>query len=841
MAGMLVLPALDLSAQCTTSNATSCTCEIAGQTNCVLLPDLTISWHALQTYASGPSEYSQTASGNAARLRVSGSTPNIGRGPLEVRGVNNLGQRSFICGPDTFTVNQSQSNFTCSNGHEARQILYQRKYQKNGNAMSYTDVRTGTMTYHPTHGHYHVDDWTTMSLRLEQPGVSDPRQWPIVATGGKIGFCLMDLSTCSSSNGHCRTQQEYLQGTVLTNTSFGSHYGFGLGYGCSPDVQGISVGKTDIYSESLDGMWINLMPGLCNGNYWIVADVDPNNDFEEENEGNNWTAIPFALTQQTAANSGGSAGIQADGRLVMAPGTTRTLTATPGTAYLWSNGSTSRSIPVTAAGSYSCTVTAPCGSLLTPSVNVSILTPPAAPAVTHGTVYDAGSAQLSATGANIRWYDAASGGNLVGTGNSLSTPFITSTTTYYAEDRNVLPAETVNGGMAQNATGGAFNSSKHWQYFDAYQPFRLRSFKVRANSAGKRHFVLVDRVGTLIAEKYVILPIGWSTVVVDWDVPAGTNHRISAYDDNSEVVRDLWRNDAGVSYPFNLGSVGAITGCSQGPSFYYYLYDWEITIPEVVSVSPRTATVATVAPSLSLLPKVFMEGPFDAGAGEMRDDLRVSGLVPQAEPYSAMGLPAVNGGGETTTAGVLLASGSNAIVDWVRVELRQHDAPGTVLAVRHGLVQRDGDVVASDGVSPLRFPVPVGNYFVAVRHRNHLACMTASPLLLSAASTPIDFTLPATSTWGSTARKVIGAKAVLFAGNALFDQIIRYTGTSNDRDPILTRVGGVVPTATMAGYHPEDVNLDGIVRYSGAGNDRDPILVNIGGAVVTSTLNESLP
>ncbi|MFN9290423.1 MAG: lysyl oxidase family protein, partial [Planctomyces sp.] len=104
---------------------------------------------------------------------------------------------------------------------------------------------------------------------------------------------------------------------------------FGLGgqnYNCSPITQGISAGWEDVYSESLDGMWINIPPGTCNGSYWIVAQVDPQNNFLEEDENNNWTAIPFTLTQQAPANSGGTCGITADRDPVLCSGETVTLT-----------------------------------------------------------------------------------------------------------------------------------------------------------------------------------------------------------------------------------------------------------------------------------------------------------------------------------------------------------------------------------------------------------------------------------------------------------------------------------------------------------------------------------
>jgi hypothetical protein len=68
-----------------------------------------------------------------------------------------------------------------------------------------------------------------------------------------------------------------------------------------------------------------------------------------------------------------------------------------------------------------------------------------------------------------------------------------------------------------------------------------------------------------------------------------------------------------------------------------------------------------------------------------------------------------------------------------------------------------------------------------------------------------------------------------------------YTGQANDRDPILGAIGGTVPTNTVTGYVPHDVNLDGVVRYTGATNDRDLILQVVGGVVPTNTRSQQLP
>jgi len=250
------------------------------------------------------------------------------------------------------------------------------------------------------------------------------------------------------------------------------------------------------------------------------------------------------------------------------------------------------------------------------------------------------------------------------------------------------------------------------------------------------------------------------------------------------------------------------------------------------SFTPQTVSVA---------PRVLLEGPF-AGGGLMNDGLRSGGHLPLAQPYSGLGYTYINGGGsETTTAGVLSVTGSNAIVDWVIVELRNASTPATIVTSRAALLQRDGDVVGTDGASALVMNAPPGSYYVAVRHRNHLGIMTAAAQALSAAPLTINFTLAGTPTWGTDARKAISGTQVMWAGNVDFNTRLAYVGDPNDRDPILARIGGSVPTNTATGYFAEDVDMNGTVRYVGDPNDRDPILVNIGGSVPTNTRQQQLP
>ncbi|WP_276378624.1 T9SS type B sorting domain-containing protein [Flavobacterium sp. H4147] len=70
------------------------------------------------------------------------------------------------------------------------------------------------------------------------------------------------------------------------------------------------------------------------------------------------------------------------------------------------------------------------------AASTKITIPVVTPAANPSPVCDSGTFTFNATataGATISWYDAAVGGNLLGTGNSYTTPIINSTTTYYVD------------------------------------------------------------------------------------------------------------------------------------------------------------------------------------------------------------------------------------------------------------------------------------------------------------------------------------------------------------------------------------------------------------------------
>ena len=309
-------------AQCTTENSIGCECKDSDEIACDLLPDITVSWQwGIGDYEEfPPGEGLRSGEINypdnwfeitpeveaMGRIRVGARTPNIGSGPLNLRGADKDGYRWMICYDsgvaDTFSVYDPDWNEEsyCPDGSAPKHISIQRVYQKKADgSMGFYEVMVGTMEYHPTHGHMHFNEWTIMSLRIPDPNnMENPLEWEIVGDGAKVGFCVMDLGNCSSENAGCRDDESvYNEGTLLSQDDFPNYGLGGGGYGCSPVSQGISVGYNDTYGSYLDGMFLNIPLGTCNGDYAVVLEV-PQVMLEERLD-NNFTWFPVTLTQQT--------------------------------------------------------------------------------------------------------------------------------------------------------------------------------------------------------------------------------------------------------------------------------------------------------------------------------------------------------------------------------------------------------------------------------------------------------------------------------------------------------------------------------------------------------------
>jgi|GEM_PF-1204497 len=280
--------------------------------------------------------------------------------------------------------------------------------------------------------------------------------------------------------------------------------------------------------------------------------------------------------------------------------------------------------------------------------------------------------------------------------------------------------------------------------------------------------------------------------------------------------------------------------------------DYTVTVTDAnMCTSTATATVilgAVEDMKVHTWVKVFLQGPYVSAAGLMQDSLRAKGLIPLTEPYSGIsGFTHVGGGGETMDQGVLDVTGPDAVVDWVFLELRTANMPSQVVATRSALLQRDGDVVDTDGQSPVVFDKEAGTaYYIAVRHRNHLGVQVGDPVLYPVCEVvETNFTELAEEdsySYSGTndAQRFAGNKHQMWAGNGRVDFQLKYNGSVNDRNAILNIVGINTPSNIVSGYLLADYNMDGQVKYNGAANDRNVLLGNVGIGTPSNVLNDQM-
>lgn len=298
-------------------------------------------------------------------------------------------------------------------------------------------------------------------------------------------------------------------------------------------------------------------------------------------------------------------------------------------------------------------------------------------------------------------------------------------------------------------------------------------------------------------------------------------------------------------------------------------FQGDFLVPDLPQAPPQKNADASLCLGVKVRIKVYLQGPY-ASAGLMNDNLRTrngtvpdgsQSWIPTTQPYSSLS-GFTHTGTETCNASVFATptNAGDAIVDWVFIELRDKTTPSTIIETRAALLQKDGDVVETDGSNlDISFSnaISCGDYHIAVRHRNHLGARTNTVVPLGATSpgTTVDFTSTAfPNVYGTNALQTLtdGNKA-LYAGNVTQENVVslgsmttvstlRYSGNgiNNDRLPILSRVGTTNILATVNGYYSEDTNLNGVVVYSGNGSDRLIILSNVGTTNILATVTEQL-
>ncbi len=229
--------------------------------------------------------------------------------------------------------------------------------------------------------------------------------------------------------------------------------------------------------------------------------------------------------------------------------------------------------------------------------------------------------------------------------------------------------------------------------------------------------------------------------------------------------------------------------------------------------------------------KALLQGAYDNNNTLMSDALNKQGLLPNKQPYATA--PFKYTGAETLSTLLQEATGSNAVVDWVLVELRS--SPSSVVASRAVMLQRNGNLVDSQtGASTLHFAkVKAGNYYVSVRHRNHLAVISASPVSLDNTVKLVNFAASSTAVKGEESRFISGKLAMMWAGDINASNTLTANGPGNDVTSLLSGVISSMDNVQgntnhiLSGYLATDLNMDGKTLFTGPGNDTSLLVGNI--------------
>lgn len=105
--------------------------------------------------------------------------------------------------------------------------------------------------------------------------------------------------------------------------------------------------------------------------------------------------------------------------------------------------------------------------------------------------------------------------------------------------------------------------------------------------------------------------------------------------------------------------------------------------------------------------KIFLEGTYNPTADSMEANLIDIPLISpyESDPKTVESLPAKT-------------------VDWVLVELRDKNNSSQIVKSCTAFLLSDGNIVDSDGGSSLKFEVAEDNYYIVIKHRNHIPVMS---------------------------------------------------------------------------------------------------------------------
>lgn len=214
-----------------------------------------------------------------------------------------------------------------------------------------------------------------------------------------------------------------------------------------------------------------------------------------------------------------------------------------------------------------------------------------------------GSLTLSATsspGSTIQWYDQPTGGNIIASGSSFTTPVLPATTTYYAEAKS-LGAIARTGPVSPALMGGTVGVQNFQASvtFTVLSPTRLLSIDVFPIASGQPASIILRNSSNLNLQTMNFTTAGAGGTVaqvvpVNFTLAPG-NYNLSL---NTVPASGIAMNTTNGLYPYS-SSVAEITGNIVSNTQFLGFYNWKFTTE---CLSPRVAVNATIniPPALTL-------------------------------------------------------------------------------------------------------------------------------------------------------------------------------------------------------------------------------------------------
>ena len=229
---------------------------------------------------------------------------------------------------------------------------------------------------------------------------------------------------------------------------------------------------------------------------------------------------------------------------------------------------------------------------------ISINVLPGQPNTTNATLCagDDGILVAQGTATIYEWYDEAAGGTLVTTNDTLSLTNVSQTDTFYVESYDMSTADV---GALDSTIGGGGNYTSMGQglVFDVNNTITLDSVTVYPNSNGSVVVNLLNSSGTSLQTRTVTVgSAGAKRIYVGFTISPGSDYELTG---TNTTTGGMFRNSSGAVYPYSdIGNNVSITETNNslgGQGYFYFFYDWAITVEGCHS--ERKAVIATVNPT----------------------------------------------------------------------------------------------------------------------------------------------------------------------------------------------------------------------------------------------------